>query len=272
MNEDDDVISALWRSFYSAALYRDVQRWRGKALLYLAMVLLLCWTPVTIRMQLRLAGILQRAEEKVVPQMPQIQFAQGKISTPENRPYLYHFGEGAQKLGIIIDTSGRYTSLEGQDAQFLLTRNRCFIRQKTGEVREYDLSKSRTKPMVINGQVLHKIFQLVRKWALLCLFVFIFVFSFLKRLIQAFLIALIGLALAMALETDLDLGELLSLAIVSMTPAMLLETAATLTGIQFRWMWLLWGLLILGYFVFAINAASTGSLTEEQTPVNLKLQ
>ena len=139
----------------------------------------------------------------------------------------------------------------------LLTRDKCFLRQKTGEVRMYDLSKSQSKRIFLSHEVISKLIQLLRRWAVPVMAVFILILSYLKRLMQAFLLALLGLGLASALETDLDVGELLSLAIVAMTPAMILESLWALSVRVFPLIWILWFLLIVGYYVYAINAAAT---------------
>jgi hypothetical protein len=263
MTDSLNPMPALWQSFYSTPLYRRVQHWRGLALFYLAMVLVLCWTPLFIKAQVALNHLVDRVESGVVPQIPTIHFAYGQITTPENRPYIFRFGEGLKKMVVILDTSGHYSSLDAQEAQILFTRDKCFVRQKTGDVRTYDLSKSRAKPMVIDQAFLHKVLTFFRRWSCIAIYPVVLVLSFLKRLMQAFFMALFGLALVSSFDVKLDVGELLSLGIVSMTPAMILQTLATGTGVHVPLSWLLWGLLIAGYFIFAINAASDKTLETE---------
>src|SRR6266700_3606512 len=251
---EPSMLSALWLSFYSKDLYGRVQRWRGKAIVYLAAVLVLCWTHVLIRMHFQIKKAVQEARARFMPQLPVIRFEHGQVSTPENRPYLLRFGAPSNVVAI-IDTSGHYTSLDGQEALLLITRDKCFLRQR-GEVRAYDLSKSKAKPIILDQDFLEKIVHFVKVWTLPPFYVLIYALSFLKRLIEAFFIALVGLGLATLLETDLDLGELLSLAIVSMTPAMIFGTLLALSGKHVPLSWLLSMFLTLGYFIFAVNAAS----------------
>jgi len=247
----------IWKSAYSPDLYREVQHWRGKALLYLALVLALCWTPILIKMQVMIDRTIRRAEPSLLAQIPVIEFAHGQVKTPENRPYLIHLGDDDQAMTFIIDTSGHYQSLDGQVALVLLTQDKCFMRQKTGEVRTFDLSKNQAGQFVLDQDMLRKLIRIFRVWVVALSFLFLVLFSYLKRLMQAFLMALIGLGLATSLETDLDLGELLSLAIVSMTPAMILETLWNLAGGSLPFIWILWAALIVGYNLFAVNAAAS---------------
>jgi hypothetical protein len=261
MKESPSPFEALWESFYSADLYRGVQKWRGMALLYLGMVLVLCWTPQFMKIQILSEKFLDRLAMEASVRLPVIRFENGHITTPENKPYWIRVGEAPQQFGMIIDTSGKYSSLEGQDAQILVTRDKIFTRQKNGEVRIYDLSKSKLRPMTMDHDFIQKVLAFIRRWVLPAVYLLLFVLSYIKRLIEAFFISLVGLALVSSLETNLDLGELFSLAIVAMTPAMLLETAVSFSGKPIRFQWFISGLLIAGYFIFAVNAA-----TDSQTP------
>ena len=260
MNEPLHLLTALFQSFYSAEFYRRAARWRGKAFVYLGVVLALCWLPILIQAQVRFARIFQKADQTLIAALPTIRFEKGTVTTTENRPYVFRVGESAESLGIIIDTSGHYTSLDGQQAQILVTSHQCFLRQRTGEVRVYDLSKSQSNPFTLDQAFYHRTLQILKRWSATLLFTGAFILSYFKRLIQALLIAILGLGVSAALEAELDLGELLNLAIVAMTPAMILETGIALAGKPFAMEWVFAGGLILAYFIFAINATSdTGS-------------
>ena len=199
---------------------------------------------------------MQHLQADVLPKIPVLRFENGEFSTPEAKPYVLSFGSAKVPFDILIDTTGRTKSLEGRSEFMLMTKNQLFIRQRSGETRMYDLSKSRAKPFVLSPDRIEKALRPLKYWALGALYLSIFIASFLKRLIQAFFIALLGLVLASLMKLELDLGALLSLAIVSMTPAMVLETLLGLAGKPVYVIWLLGTALILGYFLFALNAAS----------------
>jgi hypothetical protein len=251
----------IWQSAYSSDLYRQVQHWRGKAIAYLAVVLVLCWTPVLIKMHMTINQAIQSAEPGLLAEIPVIEFDHGQVKTPENRPYLIHITGTPQPINFIVDTSGHYQSLDGQDAIILLTKDKCFIRQRAGQVQTYDLSGSQAGRFVLDQEKVRKLIQFFRRWVVILSFVFLVFFSFLKRLMQCLMMALVGLGFVSSLETDLDLGELLSLAIVSMTPAMIMETLWTLTGRALPFVWVFWALLMVGYYLFAINSAATPKAT-----------
>lgn len=200
---------------------------------------------------------LKKIQTDIFSQIPTIRFENGQVVTPENRPYLLNFDKAKTPAVVILDTSGRITSLEGTGAQMLVTRTKIFIRQRTGETRIYDLSQSKlTKPVVLSQENIAKLIRPFKYWAMGIFYGMLFALSYLKRLIEAFFIALVGLVLVAWMKAELDLGALLSLAIASMTPAMVLETVLGLTGKSFHWIWIFWVLVIAGYFIFALNAAS----------------
>ncbi len=251
------MVDAIWQSFYSASLYRQVRQWRGKAFLYLGLVLLVCWIPGMVKAHRLFSMAMQKLETEVAPKIPDIRFEKGKIYTPENRPYVYNFSDKDKTLGIIIDTSGKFTTLEGQNARILLTRDKLIVREKSGKITIHDLSLSKASPLIIDKAFKQKVFTMIRRWSMILLFPLILLASYLKRLFQAFLIALLGLAIVSILQAELHLGELFSIAMVAMTPAMILQTCWLFTPMTNRYSWLISAGLILAYFIYGINAAST---------------
>ena len=71
-------LQAIWMSFYSAELYRDVARnWRGSGLLYLTIVLALCWLPTPVRWFVNLRGFATTEAPKIARQFPDINISNG---------------------------------------------------------------------------------------------------------------------------------------------------------------------------------------------------
>lgn len=259
------MLNVIWESAYSATVYRQAQTWRGRAMAYLALVLALCWTATLIRFQVSYWKVMQKAEAAILSQVPVITYKDGAISTPENKLYRIEVGTGTAVFAAIIDTTGQTKNLNGQTAQILLTRTTLFVRKQSGEVREIDLSKSKAQPFVLDHERIQKLMRMFRLWTVPFLAPFLLLASFLKRLVQAFFIALLGLAIVSMLDVELDLGELFSLAIIAMTPAMILQTVAHVAGLQFPGSLSLWVVLIVGYFLFAVNAAA-GRMPSDSTP------
>lgn len=259
------MLNVIWESAYSATVYRQAQSWRGRAIAYLALVLTLCWAATLIRFQMSYSRVMLKAESAILRQVPVITFKDGAVLTPENKLYRIDVGTGTAVFSAIIDTTGQTKSLEGLSAQILLTRTKLFVRKQSGEIREVDFSKSKAQSFVLDHERIQKLMKLFRLWTVPFLAPFIILLSFLKRLVQGFFVALLGLAIVSILEVELDLGELFSLALVAMTPAMVLQTVAHVAGLQFRGSLALWVTMILGYFLFAINAAS-GRTPSDSSP------
>jgi hypothetical protein len=71
-------LSAIYRSFYSRDLYRDVGRhWTGTGLPYLLVLLAICWIPTTIRLFVGLQAFALTTVPGIVQQLPTVTISGG---------------------------------------------------------------------------------------------------------------------------------------------------------------------------------------------------
>jgi len=249
-------------SFYSAPMYRAIARdWRARSLVYLFLVLILCWTPGFVMVQRSVERGFQRIRENTIPQIPTLSIEKGIVKTPENKPYVLEITESGQSMRIVIDASGRYKSLEDAQAIVLITDKHAMVRRSASETRTYDFTRigDRTFGPAEAGKILDQI----EKWLGPVLFPLIFLLSFVKRFLQSIITALLGLLMIRWVESDLTFPALLSLAIVSMTPTLIFSTILVAGHATFPLQWLVLGFLNFGYFLFAINAASDKNAEDE---------
>jgi len=236
-------------------MYRAVaQQWRARSAVYLFLVLVLCWTPGFVMMHKTLSLAFEGFRARVLPQIPTLAIHKGTISTPEAKPYVVDWNEAGAHLRVVIDTTGHYKTLSDADAIVLITANQAFVRRSAAEIRTYDFL--RVKDAVYDQTRLRGWVDRFEKWTPRLLYPLIFILSFLKRFIQALFIALIGVMIVHAVEAKLSFSALFTLAIVSMTPSMILGGALSAADAEFPLQWLLLGLIGFGYFMFAINAAT----------------
>ena len=122
--------SALWMSFYSQNLYIDVgKRWRGFGLLYLLLLSALVAIPWSVQTGLTLQ---KDYVERVLPsiqKMPVIHYIKGKLSIDKEMPYIIN-DPATNKPVVIIDDTGKYTSLKNSPATVLMTSNQIFTQFK----------------------------------------------------------------------------------------------------------------------------------------------
>ncbi len=246
---------AIWLSFYSAPMYRSIsQSWRARSAVYLFLVLVLCWTPGFVMMHKTITLAFDSFRARILTQIPSLTIEKGQLRTPEDKPYILDWSEAGTHLRVVIDTTGRYKTLEEAEAVVLITAKQAFVRRSLREVRTYEFSS--VKDAVYDRAMVEKWVDRIEHWTPRLLYPALFLLSFLKRFIQALLVALIGILICHALEAKLNFAALFTLAIVSMTPSMVLGAALSAAGAQFPLQWLLLGLIGFGTFLFAINSAT----------------
>jgi hypothetical protein len=90
--------------------------------------------------------------------------------------------------------------------------------------------------------------------------------SYVYRIIQALIFAALGLLFASFCKVSLSYAALLRLAIVAMTPCMIIKTAFGLAGVHFPYAGLLYLLVTLAYLCFAVYACSQTPPAQQQFP------
>lgn len=251
-----NYLQAIYMSFYSPKLYRDVcNNWGGGAVLYLFLLLAICWAAMMFKYQPSINIAATQFSDKFVMQMPELVIKDGKITTPLNQPYEIKDPDSGA-LFAVIDTSGKYTSLDNapKDTKVLVTKDAIYyydndtnnIRvQKAPQNVSWDLKPDQVKAAVVKfaGWL----------WVLLLpLFLFL---SLIYRLIQAVIYAAIGMIFAAIGKVDITYGKVLKLALIAITPAIIIGTILDWLNVEFHYEWLLFLVLGLGYLAFAILAS-----------------
>lgn len=248
---------ALYMSFYSGDLYHDVAwNWHGSGLGYLLLLVALCWAPLLLKMHIGILDFASNEAPKIIGQIPPITIDKGKVSTTVDTPYFIKDPDSGKELAV-IDLTGKITSLEGREAKLLLTSNKLITRQSSAEVREYDLS-----------QVQH--FEITREKALdwlltfkdlfvLILAPFAILAGYIYRTLQILLYAAIGMGFASASNVKLEYGDLMRLAAVAVTPAMIINAVYDVTGKAIPFWWLICFAIAMGYLFFAVKSAAAGA-------------
>jgi hypothetical protein len=240
-------------SFYSQDFYRDVrQNWGSKVILYLSLVLLISIAPLLYSIQLKINAAVPSAAKMLIPQIPTIIFQNGVAKTPENKPYFIKDTTHNRVIGI-IDTSGTYASLNDKsDALFLLTKNTVTYRDDA-QIKEQRFPTDLTMNLnpVAWGQKLVNFSQ----WFWIIIMPICFLIAWIYRLLQSVIYATMGkLYAATAKLSNLQFNDIFVLAVVALTPTILLNTLINLTMGTFQLQWLIYIIVDIYYLVFAIKA------------------
>jgi hypothetical protein len=247
-----NYLQALYLSFYSKSFYRDVARnWQGGTFLYLLMLLAISWALIIgVSIQPTLNHELKKGLERYAPQFPLIKIDKGIVSTPENKPYYIKDPDTQETIGV-IDTSGS-VSWSNSIHLFLLTKTQLYWSKNKDELRIHQIPKDLQvdiQPLAIKNQL-----ETWGSWLWLLFFPVFLIVSYVFRIIQTLLYAIVGKVLVSCIGIPLSYGKIVLLGLVSITPAIVICTILDCFAVSFPGEWLIYLSLGLGYLFFAIWA------------------
>lgn len=246
-----NIFQALYMSFYSRDLYRDVGRnWGAGTFLYLFVLVTIVWSISIGVLILPLSKFDQAPIDRVVTQIPVMEIKDGVLITPAAKPYVIE-SVGAKKrdqFKLIIDTTGQYKTLESSNADILITSTTAMIRTKPNEVRIYEYPKDMNEtiqPVELKNTIIKALYII----AIPVIF-FIILGAFCYHIIKALLYSLIG----KVFNNSLSYGTILQITMVAITPALVLSLVLSLLQQGFFLEWLLYFIISMFYMFFGINA------------------
>jgi hypothetical protein len=249
------LLQALYMSFYSKKLYQDVaSNWGGYALLYLLLLLVLSWIPVTYYAQRNLVQSYTIYSDGLIAQIPELVVKDGKLSTPQPRPYFINIAgdEDHSHLTMVIDTTGQYQDLQQTHTNFLITENKIITQKNANEIR------INTFPKNLNLTIIPKDINIIIKriisYAWVVFFITMVFLSFVFRLIQAIIYSLLGEIFAMLFSTRIAFVSMMQISLVAITPAVVIDTVLTVFNIHFQQQLLYYFLLSILYLFYGILA------------------
>ena len=248
-----NFFEAMYKSFYSKALYRDVAvNWGGYTILYLLTLLALSWIVGTWQIQSSLNLAFKKYSFEVFSQIPVVTIKDGKVSTPQPRPYAI-YEPRSKDVAVMIDTTGKYRTLQDANASVLITETQVLYAGKKNEMRTYTIPSNYNRVITPVG-----IYSFISKFIgylwipifLSCLFV-----SFVYRIIQVYLYGLIGKLFNYFYGgTDLTYIQMTQIAMIAVTPAIVLTTLNDWFNFHYPYQLLLYFILSLLYMFYGIVA------------------
>jgi hypothetical protein len=239
-------------SFFSKELYIDVgQNWKGVNFLYLLLLLAVCLIPRIINLHRGISNFVNNEAPAVVNQVPEITITDGQVSIKETQPYYIKDPDSDEPLAI-IDTTGQIESLEDTDAFFLLTGNKVIIKESKFENRTYDLSN--VKAFAVDSERITGWLHIGRKFLAVVIYPFALLGSYVYRIVQVLIYAAIGLLFASFCKTTLSYATLIRLAVVAVTPCIIVGTILGLAETSIPYF--LYLVAALGYLFFAVKSIS----------------
>jgi len=251
-------------SFFSKELYREVGLyWKGVGFAYLLLLLAICWIPTMVTIHLAFSDFVDNQAPAVIDQVPEITITDGEVSIEEPQPY-YITAPDSNDAIAVIDTTGKIQSIEDANTFCLLTKTNVMWRQSNYEIRTFDLSQ--VKSFVLNSDRIMRWLHIAEKFIVIAIYPFALMGSYAYRIVQALIYAAIGLLFASLCKVTLPYSALLRLAVVAVTPCIILNTVFGLVGAHLPYAWLIYLLItLLAYLFFGVKAVAETTTIQEET-------
>ena len=256
------IVHIPFLSFFSRDLYIDVGlKWKGTGFGYLLLLLVVCWLPMMVKIHRGMSNFIDNEAPPFIEQFPTITFDNGRASIDQPQPYYIKAPDSNDVLAI-IDTTGEIQSLDNTDAQILMTRTQVIYRESEAVTKTLELSQIEGHH-VLDKDTIYGFLGIFKVLFTPFIFVFLIVGSFLYRIIQALIYGAIGLLFASWCKARLSYTALLRLAVVAVTPCIIVNTVLESTGVNLPLAYLWYFLAALGYLLFGVNAISQA----QETPI-----
>lgn len=259
---------ALYLSFYSTDLYRDVAKnWQGVGYLYLLLVV--CLTALFICVQVQVVAVPKAKDviDTIINQAPSIKIDKGKLSIDKPSPFVIKEPKSGQTL-ITFDTSDRPMTLAESKSVVLVTSKQIVTVKRTAMSRDtgggassvpiaeetYDLST--VDHFDFDKTQVESTIHSFLNWLGALMFLILVPFGFLFCVIQTLIYALIGKIFTSVMAVDLSYPTLIRLTAVCLTPVLLADSILKVSGTNLPLWWLCAIVIALGYLGYAVFANS----------------
>lgn len=250
-------------SFFSGKLYKDVGlRWKGVNFGYLLLFLALCWIPTMVRMHVVFAAFVENYAPGYLEQMPEITIRDGELSISEEQPY-YIKAPDSNDILAVIDTTGTFNTLEDANALCLVTKNKITWRKSDIETQTMDLSQiaefDLTRKDVMGW------LRMVSKFLAVTIYPGALLGSYVFRILQALIYGVVGLLFGLLFKSALSYGAMVRVAVVAMTPGMVVKTILGMAEVRVPYSGLILLLVTLVYLLFAVKVISEASAVDVES-------
>ncbi len=247
-----NAIQAVGLSLFSASFYRDVgQNWRGVGFGYLFLLLAVLWIPGMVQMHGWVTRFVHKDAPAFINQIPPITISHGQVSAECSMPYVIKEPGGNEPL-VIIDTTGGTTSLGDRHTAALLTKTKLIVRQGLNDTRVYDLST--VEDFHLDRNRVQHWAEMTGQWLATVCYPFVLIGSFIYRMVQALIYALIGLLFARLLNITLGYAALVRLSVFALTPVLILCTVQELAQVPLTGWWIVCLAVAMVYLFVAVKA------------------
>ena len=217
-------------------------------------------------MQIQFSDFITTELPIFIEKIPNIEIRNGVASFDKPSPHIITDDETGKEI-MIFDTTGKFSSLDGLEAQILLTQTKLIYRKNTMETREYDLSS------ISEFQLTQKKILSWAQWGKYLsylLYLVIIPFALLYRAFQVLIYSLIGLIFQAILQTHLSFQTIYRLCIIAITPAFIADKLLGYFDLDFSGWSFICLLISLSFLYFAMLANKNDENSEQLPPSELR--
>jgi len=262
------MLSAIVPSFYSADLYRDVARnWTGSGVLYLTLLLAVCWLPTAVRTHLGLQRFAATDAEQMAGRMPEIRIKNGIMETNPHGRYEIrdeNARPGRPTSAIIIDDSIDRVPSDLPPGTMMLTRREFGNARSTGAERRI-LQLSAFGDFTLTPDGVRRFLGSMPYWVPPIAYVVCVIGSLIFRFVQACIYAALARMFAHGKGVALDFQAAMRIAAVAVTPVIVLRTLIWFFPGEPAW-YLRWPIAIIITLLYLRFAAAALAAEPVETP------
>lgn len=221
----------------------------SKSFIYLLLLFLIIYSINGTKAFILTRMVMDELAVDLSVNVPEFKLENGEFIFEGNMPY---YISSSTNEAFIIDTTGQVTesALKDVGVGMLITKDKVYIKRSEIETRSFSLTE-------LKGITLTKadILDFLPKlsWIVFIFIVFGFIFVLSWKLLNAVILALLGLAANSILKSKLKFNNLLNISIYALTLPMLIQLAINLYGYPLPNFWLIyWGISLL-YVVLAVK-------------------
>ena len=246
-------LEALSRVSFDLGIFAKVARQRlRRTFVYLFLLVALSTTATTVVWMMRLREAVRWLEPHL-DEIPTITIRNGRASADVEQPWVKRLGTDDQghEVVAIIDTTGARQDFLPNEIGLFLKQRELVVKQASEETRIVPLSRfpdTTIGPDIVRGWI-----QTALRRAPFYIGALLGIWFLFAKTMQALLLVLAALAGARTMR----FGQLFTVAVYALTPAVILDSALPLTKLHLPAFWLVYTALAVVYAILGARSADT---------------
>ncbi|MEA4847041.1 MAG: DUF1189 domain-containing protein [Clostridiaceae bacterium] len=221
----------------------------SKSFVYLLLLFLIIYFINGTRTYIGTRIAMEELASNLNANVPEFRLENGEFSFEGDMPY--YIGSSTNEA-FVIDTTGQVTESVLKDAEtgILITKDKVYVKRNEIETREFSLSE--LKSITLDKSDILE-FMPKLSWIVFIFIAFGFIFVLGWKLLNAVILALLGLMANAVFKGRLKFGSLLNISIYALTLPLLVQLAVNLYGYPIPNFWMIYWVISILYVVLGIK-------------------